>query len=85
MTSARTKVLPSRKLWSFVEMLASRRQMTDEELADLAHCSVRTVKRDRLDPDSIPLDRLIRYLSIGLSGNELVQAIEIAFAQKEID
>ena len=85
MTSARTRISPSRKLWSFVEMLAHRRQMTDADLADLAHCSERTVKRDRAEPDTIPLERLMRYLSIGLNGNEIVRAIEIAFVQKEED
>lgn len=83
MTSARTIISPSRKLWSFIEMLAHRRQMNDADLAALAHCSERTVKRDRTAPDTIPLERLMRYLSLGLSGNEIMKAIEIAFAEKE--
>ncbi|MCQ2434705.1 MAG: hypothetical protein MJ062_05660 [Oscillospiraceae bacterium] len=83
MTSARTKISPSRKLWSFIEMLAHRRQMTDADLAALTHVCERTVKRDRADPDMIPLERLMRYLSLGLSGNEIMKAIEVAFAEKE--
>ena len=85
MTSARTRISPSRKLWSFIERLAHRRQMTDADLAALAHVCERTVKRDRADPDLIPLKRLMRYLSLGLSGNEIVRTIEIAFVQKEED
>ena len=83
MTSARTRISPSRKLWSFIEMLAHRRQMTDADLAALTHVCERTVKRDRADPDMIPLERLMRYLSLGLSGNEIMKAIEVAFAEKE--
>lgn len=85
MTSPRVKIPPPRKLWSFIEMLAHRREMSDEDLAGIAHCSERTVVRDRVEPEKIPLARLMRYLSIGLTGNEIMKAIEFAYAEKEED
>lgn len=83
MATARNIVPPSRKLWSIVEMLKARHGYDDEKLGARANVTARTVRNDRANPDGIPLERVIRYIGIGLTGNELIKAIEHAIADKE--
>lgn len=83
MALPRTHIPPPRKLWSIVEMLKARYELDDEHLAATAKCTARTVRSDRSNPGGIPLDRLIRYLGIELTGNELIAAVETAIANKE--
>ena len=83
MALSRTRIPPSRKLWSIVEMLKARHELTDEQLGARANVGARTVRNDRANPDNIPLDRMIRYLSIEISGNTVIAALEHAIAEKE--
>lgn len=83
MALPRTHIPPPRKLWSVVEMLKARYGLDDEQLGARAKVTARTVRNDRTNPGNIPLERLLRYLGIELTGNELVAAVEIAIANKE--
>lgn len=83
MALPRTHIPPARKLWSIVEMLKARYSMNDEQLAATARVTVRTVRSDRNNPDGIPIERLLRYLGIELTGGEIVAAVETAIAAKE--
>lgn len=83
MALPRTHIPPPRKLWSIVEMLKARYDLDDEQLGARADVSARTVRNDRSNPDSIPLGRLLRYLGLELTGNDVVAAVETAIAIKE--
>ena len=83
MALPRTHIPPPRKLWSLVEMLKARYDLDDEHLAATAKCTTRTVRSDREHPDKIPLERLLRYLGLELTGNDIVAAVEYAIASKE--
>ena len=83
MATMRNHIGPSRKLWSIVEMLKARYGLDDEQLGARAKVTSRTVRSDRANPDNIPLERVIRYIGIELTGNELVAAVEHAIADKE--
>lgn len=85
MALPRTHIPPARKLWSIVEMLKARYSMDDEKLAATARVTTRTLRNDRANPDNIPLERLLRYLGIELTGGEIVAAVETAIAAKETD
>lgn len=83
MALPRTHIPPPRKVWSIIEMLKARYSMDDEQLATVARVTTRTLRSDRKNPDNIPLERLIRYLGIELTGSEIVAAVETAIAAKE--
>lgn len=74
----------SRKIWALIEMLSARMQYSDDQMAAKAQVCVRTLYNDRQNPEKIPMLRLLRYLSIGLTGNEIVKALELAVAEKEV-
>ena len=83
MALPRTHIPPPRKLWSIVEMLKARHDMDDEQLAETARVTSRTVRSDLANPGNIPLERVLRYIGIALTGNEIIAAVEHAIADKE--
>ncbi len=83
MALPRTHIPPPRKLWSIVEMLKARYELDDEQLGARAEVTARTVRSDRSNPENIPLGRVLRYIGIELTGNELIAAVETAIANKE--
>lgn len=84
MLSPRTKTSTERKIWSIIEMLRYRRDMSDSDLASIAHTSESTLHRDKTDTLKMPLERFLRYIGLGLTEAELIAAIERAIAEKEV-
>ena len=76
-------VSPETKLWSILDMLKSRNRLTDSDLAMKAGVSDRTVRKDRMYPEKIPLSRLLRYFSIYMTGSQLVSIIESSIADSD--
>jgi hypothetical protein len=64
------------RIWIIVDLMKSRCQLSDAEVADRVGVSERTVRRDRMNPDKIPLGRLLRYLELGSTRNQVASAIE---------
>lgn len=65
----------SDKIWSIVELVKQKRDLTDLDLAKAAEVSDRTVRNDRMNPDKIPVGRLLRYLSFIMTDNDVLDAI----------
>lgn len=75
-------VSPEAKMWSILDMLKSRYRLTDYDFAEKAKVSDRTVRRDRICPEKIPLERLLRYFSIFMTESQFVSMIESSIAGK---
>lgn len=75
-------ISPETKLWSVLDMLKSRYRLTDYDLAAKAGVSDRTVRKDRICPEKIPLKRLLRYFSIFMTESQFVSMIESSVADK---
>ena len=75
-------VSPETKLWSILDMLKSRYRLTDYDLAERANVSDRTVRKDRMYPEKIPLERLLQYFSLFMTGSQFVSMIESSIADK---
>lgn len=65
----------SDKIWSIVELVKQKRDLTDWDLAKAAEVSDRTVRNDRMNPEKIPVGRLLRYLSFIMTDNDVLDAI----------
>ena len=65
----------SDKIWSIVELVKQKRDLTDWDLAKAAEVSDRTVRNDRTNPDKIPVGRLLRYLSFIMTDTDVLDAI----------
>ena len=65
----------SDKIWSIVELVKQKRDLTDWDLAKAAEVSDRTVRNDRMNPEKIPVGRLLRYLSFIMTDTEVLDAI----------
>ena len=65
----------SDKIWSIVELVKRKRDLTDWDLAKAAEVSDRTVRNDRMNPDKIPVGRLLRYLSFIMTDTDVLDAI----------
>ena len=76
-------VSPETKLWSILDMLKSRYRMTDYDLAEKAKVSDRTVRKDRMYPEKIPLERLLQYFSPFITGSQFVSIIESSIADSD--
>lgn len=66
-------------------MLKARYDLDDAQLGARADVTSRTVRSDRSNPGNIPLERLMKYLGLELTGNDIVASIETAIAAKEND
>lgn len=76
-------ISPETKLWSVLDMLKSRNRLTDYDLAVKAGVSDRTVRKDRMYPEKIPLERLLRYFSLFMTGSQFVSVIESSIADSD--
>lgn len=65
----------SDKIWSIVELVKQKRDLTDWDLAKAAEVSDRTVRNDRTNPEKIPVGRLLRYLSFIMTDTDVLDAI----------
>ena len=82
--NSKKKAVAGRKLWSIIEMLRFRRDLTESDLAAIGHTTVRTVGRDKADPMKMPLERFFRYLGLELTADEIITAILKAIAEKGV-
>lgn len=71
----RHSISSSDKIWSIVELVKQKRDLTDWDLAKAAEVSDRTVRNDRTNPDKIPVGRLLRYLSFIMTDTDVLDAI----------
>lgn len=70
------KITAEQRIWSIIDLIRQRSGMTDSEVASAVGVSDRTVRSDRMNPGKIPLERLIGYLSIGVTENKIASAVE---------
>ena len=75
MQGVNSVVQPADHIWATVELMKSKLDLTDADLAEVAGVSDRTVRSDRENPSKIPISRLMAYLSIITTPIELYDAI----------
>lgn len=65
-----------RQIWKIIEFVKVQNEYTDDDLAEIAGVSSRTVRNDRKCPSSIPAKRLVRYIRVFCDPQAIISVLE---------